>query len=534
VAQERLSMREINDVLRLHFQDKKSQRSIARTTGLGRTTIQDYLIRAKRGKLISWDAVASLDQSQLEERLGFKKPGLFGSLAPLRKPQVMPDWNDIHREMKRKHVTLMLLWVEYREVHLEDAYGYTQFAEHYKRWCGKLSVVMRQIHRAGEKTFIDYSGDGLMLTDTKTVAQKKVELFVAALGGSSYTFAETTLTQTSADWISSHNRMSEFFGGVTELWVPDNLKSGVTKSDRYEPLLNDTYRDCSSHYGSCVIPARALKPRDKAKVEAAVLVAQRWILARLRNRLFTDLIEMNQAVGECLEILNNRKMRHVNKSRRELFEEIDRPALKPLPSERFEYAEWKKATVNIDYHIIFDHHRYSSPYQLVRESVEVRATIGVVEIFHRGKRVGSHRRSFKQGGYTTLSEHMPKSHREYAEWTAERVVSWSKTIGPDTALLVEKILEKKKHPQQGFMAALGLIRLAKPYGSERVEKACARALEVGAHSYQFVKEMLKNNMEGSGREISEQPIQSHQDPITNEIQLSLLGQENIRGGEYYH
>jgi transposase len=440
----------------------------------------------------------------------------------------------VHREMSKRHVTLMLLWSEYQQTHGSDSYGYTQYAEHYNRWAAKLNVVMRQTHKAGEKTFIDYSGDGLNLVDPKTGEVTKVEFFVAVLGASSYTYAEATLSQTSPDWISSHVRMSAYFGGVSEIWVPDNLKSGINKANRYEPLINESYRECAAHYGVCVIPARASKPRDKAKVEAGVLVAQRWILARLRDRLFTSLQEINEAIWECLEILNNRKMRHVNKSRRELNDELDRPALKTLPASPYEYAEWKRATVNIDYHVAYDWHRYSVPFQLVHESLEVRATATVIEIFHRGKRVASHRRSYKRGGFTTLKEHMPKSHREYAEWTPERVINWSKTIGPNTALLVEKILASRKHVQQAFNAAQGVIRLAKPYGNDRVEKACARALELGAHSFRFVNEMLKNSMDGPGQGYDDSPVAPATNKETNEVQLALLSAENIRGSGYYH
>lgn len=520
-------MRQVKRVFYLRLVEKKSQGEIATHLGIGKTTVREYLQRLNKSGLQDWPSIEALDDIGLERRLGFTAP------PAARKENAMPDWAYVHREMAKRHVTLSLLWTEYYEQNPEG-YKYSQFNEHYNRWRGKLSVVMRQSHKAGEKTFIDYSGDGLWLVDPKTGERTKAELFVAALGASSYTFAEASLSQTVAEWTASHVRMSEHFGGVSEIWVPDNLKSGVTKPDRYEPLLNETYRECAQHYGACIIPARGGKPRDKAKVEAAVLVAQRWILARLRNRLFTSLPEMNAAILECLEFLNNRKMRHVNKSRRELLEEIERPHLKSLPQSRYEYAEWKKATVNIDYHILFDHHRYSVPYQLVHESCEVRATATVIEVFRRGKRVASHRRSYKRGGYTTLKEHMPKAHREYAEWTPERVISWSKQIGPNTALLVEKILSTKVHPQQGFMAALGLIRLSTPYGKERVERACARALEVGAHSYQFVKQVLKNKMDGAHLGFDESPMREQTDPVTNEIQLPLLSAENIRGSGYYY
>ncbi len=526
MAAERLGMRQVRDVFRLRFEGK-SQSEIAAHLGVGKTTVREYLHRLNKSGLQNWIEIEALDDTELQRRLG------FASAPFARKEGVMPDWAYIHRELSKKHVTLALLWTEYREQNPEG-YGHTQFFEHYSRWKGKLSVVMRQIHKAGEKTFIDYSGDGLSLTDPETGEQRKVELFVAALGASSYVYAEATPTQSSPDWISSHVRMAEYFGGVSEIWVPDNLKSGVTKHDRYEPLINETYRECASHYGTCVIPARAGRAKDKAKVEVSVQVAQRWILARLRDRVFTSIQEMNEAIWECLEVLNNRRMRHVNKSRRELFDELEKTALKALPASRYVFAEWKKATVNIDYHVLFGHHRYSVPYQLVRGSCDVRATATIVEVFHRGKRVASHRRSYKGGGYTTSKEHMPKGHREYAEWTPERVIRWSKQIGPNTAALVEKIMATKVHPQQGFMAALGLIRLEKPYGRARVEKACAKALEIGAHSYQFVNQVLKNNMDGANQVFDESPMTESKDQITNEIQLSLLSAENIRGSGYYH
>lgn len=529
MAAARLDLRQVKQVFFLHFSERRSQSVIATALGLGKTTVGDYLRRLNQTDLKAWAQIEVLGEEELERRLGFTGAAVFA------KNRVMPDWAYVHQEMSKRHVTLALLWTEYQETHqAKETYGYTQFAEHYNRWQAKLNVVMRQSHTCGEKTFIDYSGDGLKLVDPKTGEVSKVEFFVAVLGASSYTYAEATLSQTSPDWISSHVRMSAYFGGLSEIWVPDNLKSGVTKANRYEPLINDTYRECASHYGVCVIPARAAKPRDKAKVEAGVLVAQRWILARLRNRLFTSLTEMNEAIWECLEILNNRKMRHVNKSRRELFEELEKPQIKALPASPYEFAEWKKATVNIDYHIAYDWHRYSVPFQLVHQSLDVRATTTVIEIFSKGKRIASHRRSYKRGGFTTLKEHMPKSHREYAEWTPERVINWSKTIGPNTALLVEKILASRAHPQQAFNAAQGLIRLAKPYGNARVERASARALEIGAHSFRFVNEMLKNNMDRAVRDYDESPMVPTANPETNEVQLPLLSAENIRGSGYYH
>ena len=532
MAAERLCVREIRNVYRLHFDEEKTQSQISSSVGIGKSTVRDYLHRAYRVGVGSFQEISNLSDDELMARLGFKRLGAYG-VRPLRRPDmIMPDWNHLHVELSKASVTLALLWAEYKESIGEKAYGYTQFCEHYKRWSKKLSVVMRQNHKAGEKSFVDYC-DGLWLVDPKTGERKRTQLFVGCLGASSYTFAEATVSQTLPDWIGSHCRMWSFFGGVSEITVPDNLRSGVTKSDRYEPKINESYQEMASHYGTCIIPARPVKPRDKAKVEAAVLVAQRWILARLRNRLFTDLSEMNAVIDRCLEFLNNRKMRHVNKSRRELYLEIDQPNLKSLPERSYEFAEWRDPRVNIDYHVTVDFHHYSVPYQLVHEIVNVRSTSTVVEIFYRGKRIASHLRSYNKGKHTTNPEHMPKSHREHAEWTPARVISWAGSIGPQTGLLAQKILSQRKHPEQGFRAAMGLIRLNKMYGTSRLESACARALEVSAFSSGFVSEYLKNKMDYPKRSYDTSPIGSHIDPITNEEQLAFLGAENIRGSKYY-
>lgn len=534
MAAERHRMRDIREIFRLRFVEGKSQSQIATSVGIGKTTVREYLQKATGSGLTSYPEVCSMSEEDLYIRLGFKKPGLTG-LAPRRKPElVMPDWVCVHAEYSKPSVTLALLWSEYKEQHGGSSYGYTQFCEHYRRWSRKLSVVMRQNHKAGEKAFVDYC-EGLWLVDSSTGERKQTQLFVGCLGASSYTFAEATLTQRLPDWVSSHCRMWSYFGGVAAITVPDNLKSGVTKSDLYEPLLNDTYNDLAQHYGTCIIPARAARPRDKGKVEAAVLVAQRWILAVLRNQLFTDLSEMNAAIDQCLEKLNNRKMRHVQKSRNELFEEMDRPALKLLPSTQYQYAQWHDARVNIDYHVTYDFHHYSVPYQLVHELVQVRATGATIEIYHKGKRIAGHVRSYHRGRSTTLKEHMPKSHQAHAEWTPSRVISWAKTLGPHIGVLVEKIIASRPHPEQGFRPALGIIRLEKKYGRARLNVACGRAIEVGATTYRFVNELLKNKMDHPERAYDSSFEPSQFDKITNEEQLSLVvGVENIRGAEYYH
>jgi len=382
---ERLPMRRIHEVLRLKYEGGLSHRAIARACGVGVGTVSEYLQRSARAGL-SWPLPVEVDEAALEARL-------FSPSQPVRE-RAMPDLTSIHQELKRAGVTLHLLWEEYREVRLADGYGYSQFCEIYRRWAGKLRPSMRQEHRAGEKVFVDFSGKRPHIVDRKTGEAISVELFVGVLGASCYTYAEATETQKLHDWIGAHTRMLEYFGGSSALWVPDQLKSGVTGSCRYEPGVNRSYQELASHYGAVVVPARPRKPQDKAKVEAMVLVVQRWIVARLRNRTFFDLVELNAAIRELLELLNGRPMQKIGVSRREMWERLDRPALKPLPAGRYELAEWKLCRVNIDYHVDVERHPYSVPYQLIHEEVEARYSASVVEIYYKGRRVASHPRRY--------------------------------------------------------------------------------------------------------------------------------------------
>jgi transposase len=379
---------------------------------------------------------------------------------------------------------------------------------------------MRQEHRAGEKLFVDFSGDGIPYFDPLTRGRRIAQLFVAALGASSLTYAEATRSQELEDWIGCHVHAYEFFGGATQLLIPDQTKTAVTKSCRYEPLLNRTYQDFAQHYSSCIVPARPRRPRDKAKVEAAVLLAQRWIIASLRRRTFYSIGEINAAIRERLEILNGRKLRKLRRSRGELFEEIDRPKLLPLPAKPFEYAEWKiGVTVNLDYHIEFERNYYSVPYQLAHEPVDVRSSATVVEIFHEGRRVASHRRARGEIQHVTVPEHMSSAHRAHAEWTPSRLVAWARKAGPSTALLVETILKDRPHPEQGYRTCLGIIRLEKRYTPERLEKASQRALACGGRSYRSVEAILRNCLEDK--------------PLPPKPTQSLPLHENVRGGTYY-
>ena len=513
MSNKRKTMRRVRQVLRLAHEAGLGQRQIARSLTMSPTTVGEYLRRAKLAGL-SWPLPEGLDDAQLETRL-FPPPP---KLAPEQRP--LPDWADIHCELKRKGVTLVLLWEEYKTNHPEGI-QYSQFCEHYRRFAKRVDLVMRQHHRAGEKLFVDYAGQSVPVVNRFTGELREAQIFIATLGASNFTYAEATWTQTLADWCASHVRALEFFSSAPELFVPDNLKSAVTRAHRYEPLLNRTYETLAEHYGVAIIPARVRRARDKAKVENAVLLVERWVLARLRNRTFFSLDELNREIRRLLERLNNKPFQKLPGSRRSLFESVDRPAMKSLPIERFVYAEWGRARVNIDYHVEVQRHYYSVPYVLVGKQLDVRSSANTVELFHQGNRVASHRRSNRRGSHTTVPEHMPKSHREYARWTPERLVGWAEKFGTATAELVASILASRPHPQQGYRSCLGILRLGKSFGEQRLEAAATRALLIDARSYRSVHSILKNGLD-------RQPL-----PATEEPQCEPIRHTNIRGAQYY-
>lgn len=510
MATKRLSVRKIKEVLRLKAIGL-SNRKIARACSIGRSTVADYLIRASASGL-SWPLADNTGDESLE-RLLFPSPPHSSTDRPL------PDWPKTHEELKRKGVTLALLWEEYKVQHPEG-YQYSHFCDLYREWRGKLNLWMRQVHKAGEKLFVDYCGQTAEVIDPATGEVKEAQVFVAVLGASNYAYAEATWTQGLPDWIASQQRAFGYFGGVPELVVIDNLKSGVTKASRYEPDLNPTYQDMATHFGTAILPARVRKPKDKAKVEAGVQLVERWILAALRNRTFFSLDELNQAISKLLDKLNNRLFQKLPGSRRSLFESLDKPVLKPLPQTPYQYAEWKKAKVNIDYHLEANRHFYSVHYQLVGKRLDVRITANTVECFFKGRRVASHRRNYKKGGFTTLAEHMPKSHREYLKWTPQRLLNWAAETGPSVAELAQLIMESRAHPQQGFRSILGIMRLIKQYGPQRLEAACERALAINAKSFKSVQSILKNDLDK--RPLNERKA----DPIP-------VKHHNIRGAKYY-
>lgn len=515
MPQQRLSMRKLSEILRLKYGQKFSARQIAKCCGIGKSTVSTYLLKAEKAG-ISWP----LPEDMTEEKLYVLLFPPLQNAAKVSPP--IPDWNLVHQELQKKGVTKLLLWEEYKQAN-PDGFEYSWFCQEYNNWRGKLDLVMRHTHRAGEKLFVDYAGQTVPITDPGTGEIRQAQVFVAVMAVSNYTYAEATWSQTLWDWINSHVRTFQFLQGVPLITVPDNLKSGVHKSHLYDPDLNPTYQDMALHYNTAVIPARKRKPKDKAKAESGVLLVSRWILARLRHQQFFSLRELNLAIRKLLEQLNNKPFKKLQGCRKSLFEEIDKPALQSLPATRYEYALWKKVKVNIDYHVEVDRHYYSVPYQLVKRRLDARYTENTVELFHKNTRVASHKRSYRKGSHTTVKEHMPKAHREYASWTPERLINWAGKTGPATARLVQTIMEKKVHPQQGFRPCLGIMRLGKQYGDQRLELACSRALNLGSANYRSVESILKNNLES-------QPLPGQPEGRD----APVMEHENIRGATYYH
>jgi len=504
-------MRKVFELLRLQAEGL-SVRQMATSLRLARSTVSDYLRRIERASL-SWPLPEDVDEAELLERL-------FGPEATRRGSRPAPDWSHIDTERKRPGVTLQLLWLEYKEAH-PDGYQYSRFCELYGHWRSTIDPVLRQSYKAGERVFVDYAGQTMEVIDQETGEVREAQIFVATLGASNYIYAEATWTQSLPDWIASHERLYRHLGGVPALTIPDNLKSGVTKACYYEPDINPTYQDLATHFGTVVLPTRVASPRDKAKGETGVQLVERWGLAPLRNHTFFSLAELNRELAQRLAVLNDRPFQKMDGCRRLLLEKLERPALKPLPAAPFEYCDWKKARVNIDYHIQVDGHLYSVPYTLVRKEVDVRLTARSVEILHRGKRVAAHRRNHTRGHFTTDPEHRPKSHRAHLEWTPTRLIKWGHSIGESCGELVEHILESLPHPEQGYRSCLGLLRLQRRYDKQRLEAACSRALRSRARSYSSVKSILMHGLDKVGLE-------------EDQIALSLpLEHTNVRGAAYY-
>lgn len=508
-------MRKVREILRRKHELGLSYREVAESLGVSIGVVSKVVNRAARAGM-TWSEATGMAEEEAEARLYGR-----GKAAGGERAKADPVW--IHTEFKKAGVTLELLHLEYLREQ-PNGYRYTQFCEHYRQWLGRQRLSMRQRHMAGERAYVDYSGKKPSVVDRTTGEGKEVELFVGVLGASNYTYAGATASQKSGDFLESHVRMLEFFGGVPSLITPDQLKSGVTTTCLYDPEIQRTYEEMAQHYGCAVVAARPRRPKDKAKVEVAVQVVQRWVLARLRHERFFTLSDLNRRISELVRELNERPMRdYGGKSRRELFELVDKPALSPLPTERFVMCDWKTARVNVDYHVVVDGSYYSVPHALVHEQVDVRTTARIVEVFHKTQRVASHERCARPGSYRTDSSHMPRAHQEALAWPPSRLMSWADTIGQNAGLLVRAILEARPHPEQGYRSCLGILRLSKVYGKERLEKACNRAHLAGARSYRHVTAILKNGLD--------------QAPLPDEADRPsrpALEHENVRGAEYFN
>ena len=513
MPQERLSMRKIRDVLRYRHSTGLSLDAIARALNLSKGVVAKYLRLASACGL-TWPLPEALDDSELEKRL-------YRQVAAREPTFAEPDYALVHQELKKKGVTLTLLWEEYRQAVGERGYQYTAFCTRYKDWTGQLKHSMRQIHRAGEKLFADYAGPTVPIIDASTGEIRSASIFVAVLGASSYTFACATSGQTQNDWLTGMGRALTFIGGVPALIVPDNPRALVAVADRYEPALNRATAEFAHHYGTVILPARPRKPQDKAKVESGVQVVERWILARLRHQRFFSVAELDAAVAELLPPLNTRPFKKLPGCRQAAFALLDAAYLRPLPDAPYVLADWKKARVNIDYHVAYEGGYYSVPHALLHQEVELRVTRDTLEVLAKGKRVASHPRSYRQGHFETLPEHMPAAHRAHAEWSPGKLLTWAASVGPSTAELTKRLLIEKAHPEQGYRACLGLMRLTRNHGRSRMEAACERALAVGAHRYRSVASILEKGLD-------RQPLAPQQ------AELALPDHANLRGSGYYH
>jgi transposase len=515
MSRKREPMRKIKEELRLSYLDCLSERQIALASNMHRSTVRDYLARAQACG-VSWSSVADLDDRTIARQL-------FSGRSSGKRLKVAPDWGEIHKELRRSNVTLQLLWEEYRLEHPEG-YGYSQFCNLYRGYASTLDLSMRQRHRAGESVFVDYCGHRIPVLDSETGVIRFAEIFVGVLGASNYTYADATWSQQKRDWIGSHCRMFAFFGGVCETVVPDNLKSAVTTASRYDPEINPTYQEWANHYGVAVLPARPRRPKDKAKVEVAVQVVERWILAALRHRTFFSLAELNAAISELLVGLNNRKFRKVPGTRASLFAALDQPALRPLPPTLYEYADYQKTTVPRDYHLDYDGHLYSVPYGFVGKTVVIRATATVIEVLHANRRIASHRRvvpsATGQKGQTSIVEHMSPGHRAHHEWDLDQLLAWSGEAGADIASLFSAIVSDRRHPRQAQRVCLGIKRLETKVGLDRLNAACRRALALGSLGTAAVENILERRQE-------ELPL-PWEAPA-----LRLITHENVRGAAYY-
>jgi transposase len=510
VPRKRLSMRKISEVLRLRWDLHASQREIANSCKIGQATVNEYLRRAKAANL-TWPLPPDLTEEELERRLFPPPVAVPASARPV------PDWAVVQKELRRKGVTLLLLWEEYAGDD-PNAYRYSWFQERYRQWEAIASPRLHIEHAPGDKLFVDYAGQTVDVLDKPTGEMRKAQIYVATMGASNYTYAEATWTQTIPDWIASNIRALEFFGGAPRAIVPDNLKSGVKSADYYEPDLNPTFREWALHYGVAILPTRVRKPTDKGTVEKGVQMAEQRLLAPLRNRCFFSLEDLNAALRGLLDVLNLRDTRDLPASRKAMFEATDRPALRALPPQRFEEAVWSKATVHQDYHVDVERHYYSVHYTLIGEAVEVRLTSQIVEIFHKNARVASHKRSTVKYRCTTLPQHRPANHAFVLGVTDDWLLECAQRVGPRTHEVVRRALDEFEYPEEAYRRCQGLLRLARQNGSTAMEAVCAIALQSNVTGYRSIKAMLAN--------LAAEPHNQTAEPTP-------IQHDNIRGSDYY-
>ncbi len=512
---ERMTMRRVREILRYHHEHGLGHKAIAIRVGAAPSTVRETLRRAKASSL-GWPLDEAVGDTALEAAL-YQPAGT--KTGHRRCPEA--DWAAVHRELRRKHVTLQILWDEYITRH-PDGYRYSRFCDLYRGWAAKLPVTMRQSHAAGDKLFVDYAGDTVaVVVDRLSGEIRQAHLFVAVLGASSLSYAEASWSETLPDWIAAHVRAVETFGGAPALFVPDNAKVAVIRACLYDPQVNRSYAAMAAHYDSAVLPTRPRRPRDKAKVEVCVLIVERWLLGRLRHRIFHSLAELNTAIGDMLADLNERRvLRAFGQTRLQLFETIERSALRALPAEPYIFAEWRMRRAGLDYHVEIERHFYSVPYRFARDEIEARITARTVELFHKGERIATHMRGSGNGRHTTVAEHMPSAHRRFADWTIERIRREAAAIGACTAVFCDVVLAERPHPEQGFRACLGILRLVKGFGVARVEAACSRALDIGARTYGSVRSILDTGLDKT--------------PVSAAAPDQPIQHPNIRGAGYYH
>ena len=509
-----ITMKKLKDILRLKYGLKLTHRQIATSLSISPSVVSRYAARAAHMGITDWPLDDTWDDVTL-------KRTFLNTKAPLKKHS-LPDWQCVHDELKQhKYMTLQLLWEEYADNQPAGYYSYNHYCRMYRAWCSTLRLSMRQTHYAGEKLFVDYCGPTIPIVNPDTGEYRLAQIFVAVLGASNYTYAEATWTQQLEDWVMSHVRCFEFLGGVPYMIIPDNLKSGVNKACRYEPDLNPTYHQLSEHYDTAVIPARPYKPKDKAKAEVGVQIVERWIMARLRKETFFSLQQLNHRIAELLKWMNNKVMKQYDASRNDMFQRLDKPALKPLPEQAYQYTYVKQVRVNIDYHVEIDKHYYSVPYSLAGKQLEARITGQLVMLQHGSQTVATHPRAYLPGRHTTQESHMPTAHQKQ-QWSPTRFEHWADSIGPHTLTLVQDYLMSRKHPEQAYRVCLGLLSLSSKYSKERLENACQRALATGAKRLKSITDMLKKGLDNA-------PLPGSQGDL-----LSTIEHANIRGNDYYH